>query len=144
MSTLRQGMTFLFCATLLVIAQLLLKRGIGGFGHPELSLGGAVRLIRYIVTTPTVIAGYLVGFVAGLFWLSALSVVNLTLAGPAMMGIYFLELLIFSRIFLKESISPMRWVGALLILGGMLILARTSASVASPGAEPSDRVEIRH
>jgi multidrug transporter EmrE-like cation transporter len=136
MSPFRQGLIFLACATLLVIAQLLLKRGITGFGQPNLTLAGGVRLIRYIATSPVLIAGYMIGFLAGLFWLSALSVVDLSFAAPVLMGTYFLELLLLSRLLLKESISPWRWLGALLILGGLLILARTG-----PG-KPHDQPAI--
>jgi drug/metabolite transporter (DMT)-like permease len=104
--------------------QLFLKAGVTPGGPIPLSLEGLGVLVRRIVTTPMILVGYAVGALTGLLWLTALSRLEISVASPAVTGLYFILLLFFSRLLLSESITPGRWAGVLLILGGIFLLAR--------------------
>ena len=104
--------------------QLFLKAGVTPGGPIPFSLEGLGMLLRRILTTPLILAGYAVGVLTGLLWLTALSRLEISLASPAVAGLYFILLLFASRFLLSESITPGRWAGVLLILGGIFLLAR--------------------
>jgi drug/metabolite transporter (DMT)-like permease len=111
-------------ATLQCTNQLFLKAGVTAGGAIPFSLEGLGMLLRRILTTPLILAGYAVGVLTGLLWLTALSRLEISVASPAVTGLYFILLLFASRFLLSESITPGRWAGVLLILGGILLLAR--------------------
>lgn len=55
-------------------------------------------------------------------FLLLLSLENLTFAVPATAATYLLETLL-ARLLLEERIQPQRWAGALLVAGGVALLA---------------------
>jgi drug/metabolite transporter (DMT)-like permease len=110
----------------ILVSQLLMKQGVtrGGpitVGSPEQLWG----LMQRILTTPTLFLGYVLSFATGLLWLVILSRVELSYAVPLMTGIYFLLLLLTSMLVLGESVTPAHWLGTLLILSGIALIARS-------------------
>ena len=104
--------------------QLFLKAGVTQGGPISVSLEGFVVLIRRILTTPLILAGYALGAVTNLVWLTALSRFEISFAAPVMASLYFVFLLTSSALVLGESVGPNRWVGTALIIAGMLLVGR--------------------
>lgn len=121
---LSQYLQVLGVATGMVASQLLLKRGMTSTGPISLSLEGVAGLIRAILSTPALIAGYLVGGVTTLVWLVVLSRLELSFAAPLVSALYFILLLLASRLFAAESVSPWRWAGTLLLVAAIFLISR--------------------
>ncbi len=58
----------------------------------------------------------------GLLWSAALYYLDVTVAHP-IGSVVFVIVAVFSRLFLKEHVSPRRWLGIGLVLGGAAIVA---------------------
>ncbi|WP_077177577.1 EamA family transporter [Carboxydothermus islandicus] len=104
-----------------VLGQFFIKKGVSG---QELSLTSLTG-IKYFLTLflqPYVIFGFLFYAVSSILWMFVLSKVDLSLAYPILSFGYVLVLAI-SKYFLHEAVSLQRWVGALLICGGIVLLA---------------------
>jgi drug/metabolite transporter (DMT)-like permease len=104
--------------------QLLLKAGVSRGGPIPISFDGLLVLVRRIFTTPLILAGYALGALTNLVWLTALSRFEISLAVPLMAGLYFVFLLAASFLFLGESVTGGRWLGTMLIIVGMLLVGR--------------------
>lgn len=111
--------------TLLVAAQLSLKAGMTTIGAIDIGSGAMVLgLVRKVFTTPLVLAGVCLYAVSSFFWLIALSRVDLSYAYP-FVGLGYVLVVAFSWLFLGEHVSPLRWAGTALIVGGVLLVSRT-------------------
>jgi multidrug transporter EmrE-like cation transporter len=109
-----------------LVSQLLMKRGVTHGGPITVgSLEQLWGLMQRILTTPTLFLGYVLSFATGLLWLVILSRVDLSYAVPLMTGIYFLLLLLTSTLVLRESVTPVHWLGTLLIVTGIYLTARS-------------------
>jgi drug/metabolite transporter (DMT)-like permease len=104
--------------------QLFLKAGVSRGGPIGISFEGLMVLIRRIFTTPLILAGYVLGGLANLVWLTALSRFEISFAAPVMASLYFAFLLAASALVLGESVGPNRWIGTLLIVAGMFLVGR--------------------
>jgi undecaprenyl phosphate-alpha-L-ara4N flippase subunit ArnE len=61
------------------------------------------------------------------FWLVVLSSWNLSYAYPMIATNYLLVVLL-SRLFFKENVLPAQWVGIMLMVGGLILVASFGAS----------------
>jgi multidrug transporter EmrE-like cation transporter len=109
----------------LVVSQLLLKHGmkdqaVSINGWPEV-----LALLKHVFTTWTLLLGYVISGVMTLFWLVALSRMELSFALPTMNGIFYALLLLSSAVLLRESITLWRLSGIILLVGGIVLLARS-------------------
>ena len=104
--------------------QLFLKAGVSQGGPISVSLDGFVVLIRRIFTTPLILAGYALGALTNLVWLTALSRFEISLAAPIISSLYFVFLLAASALVLGEAVGTNRWIGTLLIIAGMFLVGR--------------------
>ncbi len=106
------------------VGQVLLKKGMGGMGPLTLSASQAPNLLWRMATNPYVVTGLGIYFLGTIFWLTALSRVNLSFAYPFTSLSYVLMLLA-SWLILHETITPMRVVGAAVIIAGLFLIARS-------------------
>lgn len=104
--------------------QLFLKAGVSQGGPISVSVEGFVDLVRRIFTTPMILAGYVLGGLTNLVWLTALSRFEISFAAPVMASLYFVFLLAASALVLGESVGSNRWVGTALIIVGMFLVGR--------------------
>jgi drug/metabolite transporter (DMT)-like permease len=107
------------------LGQVLLKKGMNDMGPLSLSLpwnqlGG---VLWRVATNPYVFIGLAIYLVSMVFWLIALSHVDLSYAYPFASLSYGI-MLIASWIFFSESITPLRLVGTLIICMGVLVISR--------------------
>jgi multidrug transporter EmrE-like cation transporter len=104
--------------------QLLLKYGTRATGALSLSSPAeAVALIRQVLTTPALLAGYALSGLTALLWLVVVSRLDLSFAVPLLNGIFYVLLLLASATLLRETVTAARWAGALLILIGIALIS---------------------
>src|SRR5438132_7255751 len=117
----------LFIAAGLLASQLLLKQGVSREGMLSLtSLAEFSHLIRHLLTTPSLLLGYGISGVTALLWLVILSRMELSYAAPMLTAIYSVLLLATSALVLHEAVTPLRWIGVLLVIVGIICLSKHS------------------
>lgn len=122
----RDALVYLLISILCaVVGQVLLKQGMREIGPVTLSLPGLPGLILRLATTPWVVLGMGLYLGGSLFWLTALSRLDLSLAYP-FAGLNYVLILLASYLLFGETLSPMRVAGALLIALGVSLIARSA------------------
>jgi multidrug transporter EmrE-like cation transporter len=105
------------------VGQVMLKKGMTTLGPLVISLKEIPSLVLKIAMNPFIFFGLLI-YVGGiLFWLVALSRVDLSFAYPFASLSYVLMFLA-SWLFLNEQITMMRIIGSLVIILGVIIVSR--------------------
>ncbi len=114
----------LLSISIAVGGQLLLKIGINRIGISDFgsfsALGG---LFAGIAKSPLVIFGLLLYVISAAIWMIVLSTVDLSFAYP-FIGLSYVLVLVLSKFILKEDVNPLRWIGALIITAGVVVLSR--------------------
>jgi uncharacterized membrane protein len=96
---------------------------VGDVGALRRRLGSLAVVVR-VVRNPGFLAGVLLmacGFYSLLF---ALSWGDVSLVGPASASLTFVGNAVAAKIFLHERVDHRRWMAALLVAGGVVLLAR--------------------
>jgi drug/metabolite transporter (DMT)-like permease len=78
-----------------------------------------------VLGSPLIIFGLLLYGISAIIWLLVLSRVDLSLAYP-MLAIGYIFVLLVSLFFLGEKVTLMRWLGTVLIVGGVVLNASTA------------------
>lgn len=105
------------------VGQVMLKKGMTTLGPLVISLKEIPPLVLKIAMNPFIFFGLLI-YVGGiLFWLVALSRVDLSFAYPFASLSYVLMFLA-SWLFLNEQITMLRIIGSLVIILGVVIVSR--------------------
>jgi multidrug transporter EmrE-like cation transporter len=102
-----------------IFGQLALKRGMGVMS----GISGA-QLIRRMITSPWVIGGLIVYGTGVIFWLLALSHLDLSYVYP-FASLAYIGIIIGSYLLFKERITRMRLFGIALIIAGVLITSQS-------------------
>ena len=110
--------------TALLLILMLISGAIGAAGqiflkNGVMSGGGIIKLI----TNANIIIGLILSAIGAILWIFVLSKVNLSTGYPIAGGLFYIFLVIFSIVFLKEKINFIQAIGLLLTVGGILILA---------------------
>ena len=84
---------------------------------------GLLAVAKRILSTPTFFLGVLAMAVAFYSLLFGLSWGNLSLVVPASASLTFVANAIAARIFLHEHVDRRRWIAALLVAGGVILMA---------------------
>ncbi|MNX53811.1 putative 4-amino-4-deoxy-L-arabinose-phosphoundecaprenol flippase subunit ArnE [compost metagenome] len=108
-----------------VFGQLFLKAGVSKLG----TIGGAAmanlpHLLGSVATNPLIIAGLACYGLGAAIWIIVLSRVDLSLAYP-MLGLGYVFVLLTSWLLFGEAVTPLRWLGALMIVAGVVLVARS-------------------
>lgn len=114
----------LVSVTLAAVAQVTLKAGIN---HVTDANGGSLALngdsLKQIAQQVWVWAGLAIFAVSAVLWLFALSRADLSFAYPfAALG--YVIIVIASILFLGEHVQPVTWVGVVLIIAGIVLIAQ--------------------
>jgi len=107
-----------------VFGQLSMRKGMMIFGEVNLNLKSFPLTIVQVFTRPFVILGLVFYGVGTIFWLTALSKVELSYAYP-MLSLGYILIFFLSWITLGEKVSFVRFSGIALICLGLLLVART-------------------
>lgn len=104
--------------------QVLLKKGMLTVGEITLSAGDLWSTLLRIGTSPYVVIGLVIYITGTVFWLAALSRVDLSYAYPFASLSYILMLIASWQIF-DENISILRLAGTLIIGFGVFLISRS-------------------
>jgi drug/metabolite transporter (DMT)-like permease len=95
---------------------------IGDLGAVRRSLG-LFQVIRRVISSPQFMLGLLFMALAFFCLLVTLSWADVSIVGPASASLTFIANALAARIFLKEHVDRRRWVAAVLVTGGVALLA---------------------
>jgi multidrug transporter EmrE-like cation transporter len=107
------------------IGDVLLARAMKQVGdvHRLMRRGGPLLVLRRVLSNPTFFFGVLAMAVAFYSLLFSLSWADVSLVGPAAASLTFVANAVAAKIFLHEHVDHRRWIAALLIAGGVALLA---------------------
>ena len=108
-----------------VAGQTVIKIGVSQPGASE-AAAGFLPLITMILRSPMVLLGLMLYGLGALAWIAVLSRLDLSVAYP-FLALNFVLVTFSSQFFLGENVPGMRWIGVLVICGGILLVARSSA-----------------
>lgn len=113
-----------FSISLAVAGQLSLKSGMNKIGPISISdTRSAGVTAMSIASNVKVIGGLALYFASALVWLIVLSRVNLSLAYP-LLGSSYIIVMFASHYLFDEPITAVRWIGALCISLGVVLISR--------------------
>lgn len=106
-------------------AQLFLKLGMS---NPNIShfmkMGSFCELAKQICYSPWVIGGLSIYFIGALLWLLVLAKAEVSFAYP-FVGVGFILTMFFGKYFMGEMIKIDRLLGTLLVIVGVMLIARS-------------------
>ena len=103
--------------------QLLLKKGMNSMGPVTLSLNQLPSILWQIGTNPSVVIGLIIYLAGTVFWLAALSRVDLSYAYP-FASISYVIMLVASWLMFDEKITLLRIIGSVVFGVGVLLIYR--------------------
>ncbi len=108
-----------------VLGQLFLKAGVAKLGTIGAeTLAHLPQLLGTIATNPLIIVGLACYGLGAAMWIVVLSRVELSMAYP-MLGLGYVFVLLTSWLVFGEAVTPLRWAGALMIVAGVVLVARS-------------------
>ena len=118
------GITVLvIAATAGDVLQASAMRQIGDLGALRKSRGLAA-VVRRVLSSPRFLAGLLFMAVGFFSLIITLSWADVSVVGPASAALTFIANAVAARIFLKEHVDRRRWVAAVFVASGVVLLAR--------------------
>lgn len=115
--------TIVVTATAGDILQAGAMKNIGDLGQLRQS-SGTLAVVRRVASNSRFMLGLLFMALAFFSLLVTLSWENVSVVGPASASLTFIGNAFAARIFLKERVDHRRWLAALFVAGGVLLLAR--------------------
>jgi drug/metabolite transporter (DMT)-like permease len=106
------------------VGQILPKKGMVDLGPLTLTLNNFAALVWRVATNPYVFLGLAIYGFGTIFWLTALSRVDLSYAYP-FASLSYIVMLVASWGLFDEHISPLRLVGTLIVGLGVLVISRS-------------------
>jgi drug/metabolite transporter (DMT)-like permease len=104
--------------------QVLLKKGMGSMGPLTLSVSQLGNILWRIGTNPYVVIGLAIYVAGTVFWLTALSRVDLSYAYP-FASLSYVVMLVASWQLFNENITGLRLLGSLIVCLGVFIISRS-------------------
>ena len=118
------GVLTLFLAVLVgSIGQVILKKGGGVIKELTWSWGNLIIFFKEIVTNFHVLSWVVLGGLSGLLWIVAVSKLDISFATPVALSLGIVLAMVLAQIFLGEQVSLIKWLGAVVIILGILLLA---------------------
>jgi multidrug transporter EmrE-like cation transporter len=116
----------LFVAALAVIGEVMIASGMRQLGDLDeiravRGLGGA---IGSVLTNARFVTGALCMALNFFSMLFALSIANLSLAGPAIAALTYVGNAVAAKFFLREKVDRRRWLATMCVVVGVILLAR--------------------
>jgi len=106
------------------VGQILLKKGMGSMGPLTLSIDQLGNILWRIGTNPYVVIGLAIYVAGTVFWLTALSRVDLSYAYP-FASLSYVVMLVASWQLFNENITVLRLLGSLIVCVGVFIISRS-------------------
>lgn len=105
---------------LTVYGQIIVKWRVSRRGHLPASLHGKSTFFVHLILDPWILSALLGAFVAALFWMAAVSRLELSRAYPVV-GLTFALVLLLSAVFFGESITAPKLIGVTLVIAGVAV-----------------------
>jgi drug/metabolite transporter (DMT)-like permease len=106
-----------------VYGQLVLKWQMGQAGSmPEGGIDKVLFLLQQFLN-PWIISGLFAAFLASLAWMAAMTRFELNYAYP-FMSLAFVIVMLFSVLFLNESLTLQNVLGTVMVVSGLIVIAR--------------------
>jgi drug/metabolite transporter (DMT)-like permease len=106
------------------VGQILLKKGMTNMGPVTLTLEGLPATLLRMGTSLYVILGLAIYVSGTVFWLAALSRVNLSYAYP-FASLSYVVMLVAAWFLFSENITPIRLLGTLIVGLGVFLISRS-------------------
>jgi drug/metabolite transporter (DMT)-like permease len=119
---------FLFGIILGACGGIFMKLGANHIGHVEIH--SLLQLFEYLVklfTNFASLAGIALYFLSAVIWSYLLTKLDISLVQP-ILALTYVVTPILAIIFLKEHVAPMRWLGILIIVIGVFVVARSATA----------------
>lgn len=107
-----------------VAGQTALKLGVSQPGVAE-NATGVFSIIGLIFKSPLMILGLVFYGLGALAWIAVLSRLDLSVAYP-FLALNFVLVTLSGRFLLGETVPPLRWLGILVIIAGILLVAKST------------------
>ena len=118
----------LLAVTAGTIGDLLLAKGMKEVGDlSAMNLRGILNVAFQALTTPKLIIGTIMLAIFFFLWLAVLSWEDLSVALP-MQALNYVLVAFLSQYFLHEIVTPMRWVGTVLVCIGVMLITRSGGA----------------
>jgi len=104
--------------------QVLLKRGMASMGAVTITPNQLLGVLWRIGTNPYVVIGLTIYVCGTVFWLAALSRVDLSYAYP-FASLSYVLMLAASWMLFNENITPVRLIGTMIVGLGVLLISRS-------------------
>ncbi len=108
---------------LTVYGQLIFKWRVAGAGPLPDDWGGKLSYIGTLLLEPWILSGFAAAFLASLFWILAVSRLELSHAYP-FMSLNFVLVFLFAAVFFHEAVTPAKLIGLGLIVAGLVVAGR--------------------
>lgn len=115
----------LLAAACSVVASLFLRHGLMTVGGFSIGADGVAGLVFRLIKSYTFMVGMLLYGMAALSWFKMLSVSELSTTYPMFVGLTFSFVTLGAVVFFGESIGPAKLTGIIVILVGVVIIARS-------------------
>lgn len=120
-----QGLLLIgIAAVLTAVANLLLRGGVLAHGGLSLAPGRVLSDLLGLAMQPMFVSGFIFYGMAALVWFSVLAVEDLSASYPVLVGLTFVLVAAGAVFFFSESFSWQKLLGMLIILGGIVVVAR--------------------
>ena len=115
-----------FVAALAVLGEVLIAAGMRQLGDLDdiRAVGGLGAAIVAVLTNARFVAGSLCMAANFFAMLYALSIANLSLAGPAIAALTYIGNAFAAKLFLRERVDKRRWLATVFVAAGVLLLTR--------------------
>lgn len=116
----------LFVAALAVIGEVMIASGMRQLGDLDdiRALHGLGGAIGSVLTNARFVTGALCMALNFFSMLFALSIANLSLAGPAIAALTYVGNAIAAKFFLREKVDRRRWLATMCVVVGVILLAK--------------------
>ncbi len=111
-------------AALTALANVMLRAGILRFGELSLTARGLMPTIVGLARQPLFVAGFILYGAAAIVWLSAISIEELSTSYPVLVGMTFVLVTACAVPIFGEHFSILKGLGILVILFGVVLVAR--------------------
>ena len=124
--TLHIWVSISFVAALAVLGEVLIAAGMRQLGDLDdiRAVGGLGAAIVAVLTNARFVAGSLCMAANFFAMLYALSIANLSLAGPAIAALTYIGNAFAAKLFLRERVDKRRWLATVFVAAGVFLLTR--------------------
>ena len=110
------------------VGDLLLAKGMKELGDiSTMNLRGILNVAGQALTSPKLIFGTTMLAVFFFLWLAVLSWEDLSVALP-MQALNYVLVAFLSQYFLGEVVSPLRWVGTVMVCAGVMLITKSGGA----------------